>query len=306
MDVSPLLLALASGLALLVVVFGLYQLSQPGIVQQRLDQFGVLPHNLEELELQQPFKERIARPIYRTLSSVIIKRTPQSTIDQIRRDLIVAGSPGDLDVRDFIGIKGLAALGMGLFGYLFTSRGMAGVNAIIVPLALIGLGFYFPQMWLKGRIKTRKHQIQLALPDALDLLTICVEAGLGFDQALHKVTEKWQNALSREFGRVLSEIRMGKSRRDALRDMIPRTDVPDVATFIAAIVQADQLGVSIGNVLVSQAEQMRVKRRQRAEELAHEAPVKMIFPMVLLIFPALWVIILGPALPSLVGSLGAR
>ena len=168
------------------------------------------------------------------------------------------------------------------------------------------LGFYLPNLWLNRKITQRKAEITRALPDVLDLLTISVEAGLGFDAAIHKVTEKWDNALTREFRRVLSEMRMGKARRDALRDLVTRTDVADVNTFIAAIIQADQLGVSISNVLHVQAEQMRTRRRQRAEEAAHKAPIKMIFPMVFLIFPAMYVIILGPAIPTMLNSFGIK
>lgn len=306
MGLIPLLIALAAAGCVVAVVVGLSFMAQQTVVQQRLDQFSVAPGNLEEMELQLPFQERIIRPILRSISRFILSRTPQSTLDQIRRDLLVAGSPGGLDVRDFLGIKGISALAIGGLGFLILGQYYPPPQSILMGLALVLLGFYLPNFWLRSKIKSRQKEIQRALPDVLDLLSICVEAGLGFDGAISKVTEKWQNALTFEFGRVLSEIRMGKSRRDALRDMVARTDVPDVASFIAAVIQADQLGVSIGNVLLNQADQMRVKRRQRAEELAHEAPVKMIFPMVLLIFPALWVVILGPAVPSLIGGLGAR
>jgi tight adherence protein C len=138
----------------------------------------------------------------------------------------------------------------------------------------------------------------------LDLLTISVEAGLAFDSALQRVAEKWDNELSREFRRVLTDVRLGRSRREALRDMAQRTGVEDVQTFTAAIIQAEQLGVSIGKILRVQADQMRIRRRQRAEEAAQKAPIKMLFPMVFLIFPSLFVVILGPAVPKLMDSLG--
>ena len=159
-------------------------------------------------------------------------------------------------------------------------------------------------IWLGGKIKKRKHDVLRALPDALDLLTITVEAGLGFDGAISKVAEKWDNVLSREFGRVLSEIRMGKLRREALNDMAHRLDVPDLTNFVAAVVQADQLGVAMTRVLRVQSEQMRIKRRQRAEEKAQMAPVKMTIPLVMLIFPALLVVILGPAVPKIANAFG--
>ena len=306
MALLPLGVALLSGLSLLSLVVGVTYLRQPGIIQQRLDQFGTLPRALEDIELQQPFRERVLLPVFRSIARVIQSRTPQSTLDQIKHDLLVAGSPGGLDVRDILGLKGLGASAAGGAFLLLFARSLPLPQAIAIAGALTVVGFYLPNFWLGSRIRARKKEIQRALPDALDLLTICVEAGLGFDAALHKVTEKWSNALTLEFGRVLQEIRMGRSRRDALRDVVTRTDVPDVATFVAAIIQADQLGVSIGNVLLTQAEQMRIKRRQRAEELAQQAPIKIIFPLVLLIFPALFVVILGPAIPAVLEGISGQ
>jgi tight adherence protein C len=157
-------------------------------------------------------------------------------------------------------------------------------------------------MWLSSKIKRRQDNIWKALPDALDLLTICVEAGLGFDMAMGKVYEKWENELAIAFGRVLREIQLGKLRREALRDMAARMDVPDVTAFVAAIIQADQLGVSMAKLLRVQSDQMRTKRRQRAQEKAHQAPVKMMLPMVFLIFPSLWIVLLGPSAIILFGS----
>jgi len=157
------------------------------------------------------------------------------------------------------------------------------------------LGFYFPILSLNSRIRKRQESILKALPDALDLLVICVEAGLGFDMAMGRVYEKWDNELAIEFGRVLREIQLGKLRREALKDMANRMDVPDVNSFTAAIIQADQLGVSMAQILRVQADQMRTKRRQRAQEKAQQAPVKMMIPMVLLIFPSIWIVLLGPA-----------
>jgi tight adherence protein C len=161
---------------------------------------------------------------------------------------------------------------------------------------------FFPVLWIRSKISKRQDSIVKALPDALDLLAICVEAGLGFDQAMGKVYEKWDNDLAVAFGRVLREIQLGKLRREALKDMSDRMDVPDVTSFTAAVIQADQLGVSMTKILRVQSDQMRVKRRQRAQEKAHQAPVKMMIPMVLLIFPSLWIVLLGPAVVFLLES----
>ena len=178
------------------------------------------------------------------------------------------------------------------------------MQLLLFPLLIAVMGYMIPGVWLSRKIKDRKKEVQLALPDAIDLLTISVEAGLGFDPALQRVAEKWENELTAEFRRLLSEIRMGKSRREALREMANRVNVDDLNVFIASIVQADQLGVSIAQVLRVQSKQMRMRRRQRAEEKAHKAPIKMLFPMILLIFPAMYVVILGPAIPQIMDSLG--
>jgi tight adherence protein C len=160
-------------------------------------------------------------------------------------------------------------------------------------------GFLLPGIWLDRKIKARRKEITKALPDAIDLLTISVEAGLGFDPALMRVAEKWDNALTREFARVLSEMRIGKTKREALREMSQRVDEDGLASFVSSVIQADQLGVAITHVLRIQSEAMRMKRRQRAEAAAQKAPLKMLFPMVFLIFPALYVVILGPAVPQM-------
>jgi tight adherence protein C len=157
------------------------------------------------------------------------------------------------------------------------------------------IGFFLPGMMLQSKIGRRQDIVIKAMPDALDLLTVCVEAGLGFDQAMQKVSEKWENELSMAFARVIQEIRLGKLRRDALKDMSERLDIPEMTSFVAALIQADQLGVSMAKVLRIQSEQMRMKRRQRAEKKAHEAPIKMLIPMAFLIFPSIYIVLLGPA-----------
>jgi tight adherence protein C len=172
-------------------------------------------------------------------------------------------------------------------------------------LALVGagIGYIGPEFWLGRRVKARQKKIIVGIPDALDLLTISVRAGLGFDAALGKVVEKMKGPLVDEFRRALAEVRVGKSRRDALRDMIPRTEVQPLTNFIGAIVQAEQLGVSISKVLQVQSEQLRIERRQRAEAQAAQAPIKMLFPLVGCIFPSLFVVILGPAIILIVQNL---
>jgi tight adherence protein C len=185
---------------------------------------------------------------------------------------------------------------------LFTGGISAG---LIFGLIGVGFGYLMPEFWLGGRIKKRQKVILRSIPDTLDLLTISVRAGLGFDAALAKVVEKLPGPLSDEFRRALAEVRVGKTRRDALRDMVPRTQVAPLSNFIGAIIQAEQLGVSISKVLQVQSEQLRIERRQRAEEMAAKAPIKMLFPLVGCIFPALFIVILGPAIIKIMGTLGS-
>jgi tight adherence protein C len=248
------------------------------------------------LELEQPFTDRVVSPTIRGLANLINRLAPQRNLEEMRHKIDLAGNPNNWTAADLLGVRGMAAIiTLLIIGIPLFLLATPILQLILITSASGILGFYLPIFWLNSKIRQRKHEIQKALPDALDLLTISVEAGLGFDAALVKVTEKWDNELSRAFSRVNAEIRLGKLRREALRDMTNRTDVPDVSNFIAAVIQADQLGVSLAKVLRIQSDQMRIKRRQRAEEQAAQAPVKMMFPLVFLIFPSIFIVLLGPA-----------
>jgi tight adherence protein C len=291
-----LLLALLLGTSILFVFAGLGLSARPSQVQARLQAYGTRPRTLSEIELEMPFSERILLPALRGMSKFVARFTPEHTIEEVRHKLDLAGNPNNWTAGDFLGVRGLGAVVLGLLTLvtLFFAR-----TAFAQLLLFTGIGaffgFYLPMFWLNFKIRARQHDIQMELPDALDLLTISVEAGLGFDAAVAKVVEKWNNELGRAFARVNQEIRVGKLRRQALRDMAERAEVQDLSTFIAAIVQADQLGVSISKVLRIQSEQMRVKRRQRAEAEAARAPVKMLIPLVFLVFPSLFIVLMGPA-----------
>jgi tight adherence protein C len=167
---------------------------------------------------------------------------------------------------------------------------------LLIASLFVALGFYLPELALSSKIDRRQKEIRKAMPDALDLLTICVEAGLGFDGAMAKVYEKWDNELGRAFGRAIREVQLGKLRREALRDMADRMGIPEMTSFVAAVIQSEQLGVSLAKVLRIQSDQMRVKRRQLAEEEAHKAPIKMLIPMALLIFPSICIVLMTPAI----------
>jgi tight adherence protein C len=304
---SPLVIGIAAVLlfGIVLVVFSLMRSTQTDAIGNRLSQFTERSMTLSELELQQPFNQRVLVPLMRGIFGTLGKYGPKQSAERLRLSLQQAGNPGNLTPVMFSGIRmSLAVLLVLIFGFV-TFRTMVVTQAMMYTAIGAGLGYLLPGIWLGQQIKKRKKNIIKALPDALDLLTISVEAGLAFDSALQRVTEKWDNELSNEFKRVLTDTRLGRARRDALKEMAARTGVDDVQTFIAAIIQAEQLGVSIGKILRIQADQMRLRRRQRAEEAAQKAPIKMLFPMVFLIFPALFVVILGPAIPRLMKGLGS-
>jgi tight adherence protein C len=210
--------------------------------------------------------------------------------------LELAGSPRNMSAAEFWIIRGVVCIVLGVFFFIIIGQfGQEPGKRILYTAIVTVFGFFMPTMFLSSKIQRRQDAIIKKFPDALDLMSICVDAGLTFDGAMAKVDEKWDDDLAREYGRVIYEMQLGKSRRQALRDMSDRMEVPDVTSFVAAILQADQLGVSIGKVLRIQSEQMRIRRRQRAEEKAHQAPVKMLFPMVFLIFPSMFIVLLGPA-----------
>ncbi len=267
-------------------------------LQERLAQFEdrELPQSLEEIELSLSFQDRVILPLFKSLSKLMTQFTPQKQLEETRRQLELAGM--STDPAAFLAMRLVFTLVLGIaafFVFFVASPNTAPTQALLYTVGGVVLGYFLPSMMVKSKIQRRQENIWRALPDALDLLVICVEAGLGFDMAMGKVYEKWDNELAIAFGRVLREIQLGKTRRDSLRDMSYRMDVPDVTAFIAAIIQADQLGVSMSRILRVQADQMRVKRRQRAQEKAHQAPVKMLFPMIFLIFPSIWIVLLGPS-----------
>ncbi len=253
---------------------------------------------LDEIELSQPFIERVIYPILRKFGENAAKNTQKNVLIELNRRIELAGKAGQLDATMLLSSRFLAAgtLGAGTFFMAkFTILNQSYTQSILYALIAGVIGFYFPQIWLGDQIKKRQKAIKKDMPDALDLLTICVEAGLGFDAAMANVAKKWDNEISAAFGRVITEIQLGKTRRNALRSMAERIDLPEMSSFVAAIIQSEQLGVSMSKVLHIQSEQMRMLRRQYAEELAHQAPVKMLIPMISLIFPSIFIVLLTPA-----------
>jgi tight adherence protein C len=302
-----LVVAIVAGIAIFValVYVGMREDVANDPLQERLAAYGErqMPNSLEEVELSMSFKDRIVLPIARKMAAFTVKFTPQKQLEEARHLIDLAGmsmAPSAFFMmRVFLTI--FFTVGAFLVFFVFSATFEKSQAALYTLIGAV-LGYFFPVLWIRSKISRRQQNIIKALPDALDLLVICVEAGLGFDAAMGKVYEKWDNDLAVAFGRILREIQLGKVRREALRDMANRMDVPDVTAFIAAIIQADQLGVSMSKILRVQSDQMRVKRRQRAQEKAHQAPVKMMLPMVFLIFPSLWIVLLGPSIIVLMNT----
>jgi tight adherence protein C len=302
----PIAVAAVAAAAVILIAYGVAGSAPVDPVQARLTQLGSMQaKNLEELELQQPFFDRTIKPLAGRLSGTVARVTSSNFSERTEKRLALAGNPGEMRTADWLGIKAIVAvITAGILFVLFGILGGSILNGVALGLVGLGIGYIFPEFWLSSKVRARQKAILLQIPDALDLLTISVRAGLGFDAALGKVVEKMKGPLIDEFRRALAEVRVGKVRREALRDIIPRTEVVPLTNFVGAIIQAEQLGVSISKVLQVQSEQLRIERRQRAEEAAAKAPIKMLFPLVGCIFPALFIVILGPAVILIIGNIG--
>jgi tight adherence protein C len=245
--------------------------------------------------LQRPFSERFLRPAIERLGTFLSRSTPQKARQDLMNKLELAGKPGNLTPEDFGAVRIvsaaiLAAVGL-LLGFLLGSPVYIAISAAVGAV----LGYYAPVAWLQQKVDARRSDIQKGLPDAMDLLVIAVDAGLGFDAALARVTDKYKNALSEQFAKVLREVSLGRPRLEAMDEMGRSSGVEDLHNFIQAVIQSEQFGTGIGKILRIQADEMRRKRRQRAQEKAAQATLKMMLPMVGCIFPTLWIVLLGPA-----------
>ncbi len=294
----PLIAALGIALGVLIFFLGLYSMSTTTVaIQERLEEYGARPMTLEEIELSQPFSERVVKPLLRGLARAVTRFTPKTLMENAARNLEKAGNPYNWTATEFMGLRVLAGILLGFTGFLLTRVAKVPLSRGVVFFILLGLlGFAIPSIWLGQKIKARKKEILKVLPDAMDLITVSVEAGLGFDLALARVAEKWDNELAREFARFLGEVRIGRARHEAMRSMAARVDLPEFTGFVASIIQAEELGAPISKVMRIQSNQMRIRRRQRAEELARQAPIKMIVVLVFLVFPTIFIVLLGPGL----------
>jgi tight adherence protein C len=268
----------------------------------RLNRFNLKPaRSLAELELQIPRSERILGPVRRGIAGYVRQMTPVGSIEKTQTKLAQAGNPNNLTVQDFLGLKGMLCLGLAGVAFLLATF-ILHLDFAKLVLGVAGgavIGFFLPNIWIRGKIKDRQAEIQKYMADAIDILAISVEAGQGFDGALSTLSARKHNALTAEFDRFRLEVQAGKGRREAFRDLALRTGVEDLSQFVSAMIQADQLGIGIAQVLRSQSEELRIKRRQRAEERARQAPIKMLFPLIFLMFPSLFIVILGPAVPQI-------
>ncbi len=296
-------------LGLLIVYLGLRTFTV-NEVSQRLDHFvTVQPTTLStaptesifrRTDLSGSFRTRMLEPFIHQVGGLFGRFTPSSSIDRLEHQLMIADRPYGLGPREFYGFRIIFMI-LGIWGAIYMLRQSTDIIYIIGAVLIGYVGVFGPTTWLKRKARQRQDQIRKGLPDALDMLSVTATAGLGFDQSLQRVSEYWHTPVGIEFGRVVAEMEMGVSRRTALRNMADRLDVQELSSFVAVIVQSDQLGMSISDALHAQAEQMRIERRFRAQEAARKVPLKMLFPMMLLIFPAMLAVVCGPSIPILSG-----
>ena len=264
---------------------------------------------LEDSELRRSFLHRALLPFIQRLLKALGALTPVRNVEQVQKLVMEAGSPAGLTAMDILGLQVLggvvpATLYLAL-GYI--GGGPAGTPSLVLlrnALIILLLGSLAPRLWLRSKADARKRDIMRNFSNALDLLSVSVDAGLGLDSAIVHVCERWHNALTEELRRVTLEIRVGTPRNTALQRMADRTGVQDLETFVGILIQSQELGVSIAETLHTQAAQVRIRRRQHSEELARQASVKMVFALVFLIFPALLVVLLGPGVPRIMQALG--
>lgn len=252
---------------------------------------------IRKQELSAPLYQRMIRPMLGKSANLLLTFVPFTREDELDKKVIEAGHPGNFNAREWMVVKVMLAFGLGiLFWLMLQQAGRPAWQGLILTGVVFVFGWFSVDILLSGRGKRRREEVERSLPDLLDLLTVSVEAGLGFEGALMKIVEKTEGLLSDEFLTVLRETKMGKPRKEALRDMAKRLNVEDLSNFVSSVIMAEQLGISIGKVLRIQSKEMRQRKRQKTEEAAMKAPIKMLIPMLVFIFPALFIILLGPAM----------
>jgi len=295
---TPLMIAVVIAVAVggIVYVFASASMEKADVRDSLRRLEGYQIQDVRDQEMLAPISERVVAPLLEGLTGVARHFTPQGYGEKIAQKLVHAGNPPNLNVDKILVMKLLGLLSVLIWLPVLLFLQFSGMILFVGVAVLWGVSFMYPDVFINRKIEDRQKQISRKLPDILDLLVISVEAGLGFEQALDRTCTAVPGALSDEFRRMLHEIRIGSTRADALRAMAERSDVPELRSFILAMLQADTFGVSISRLLRSQADEMRIKRRLRAQEKAQRAPVKMLFPLVFCIFPSIFVVILGPAM----------
>ncbi|HLC29435.1 MAG TPA: type II secretion system F family protein [Dehalococcoidia bacterium] len=295
----PVLTLSISGLVFFVVTLAIMVLFTPrgASVRARLDGYARTSELGDSGGRPSPsFFQRLLLPVFHRFAAATTSVAPTFAMQQTANNLEKAGYAGRIPPGTFLLLKVALLVALpGVYGFYLWHGGAPGLLQLVIVLALFFVGYRAPDWWLEMQIDERRSAITRALPDALDLMVICIEAGLGFEAALGRVVERTKGPLSEELRRALSEMSMGKRRREALRDMADRCQSRDLGSFIAVVVQADQTGVSIGQVLKVQADALRVRRMQRAKEEGAKAPLKMLIPMIFFILPATFAVIVGPA-----------
>jgi tight adherence protein C len=297
--VIPLLLATSVALSVVILIFGLTRTPPADIAQMVDDRLlryeGLKPLSIEDVELQEPFSERFLRPAIARVGRLVSRSTPAKARQELTNRLALAGNPANLTPEDFGAVRIVAAAVTAAIGLLV---GLLLANPVYLAISIaVGaiLGYYLPVMWLTQKVDARRAEIQRALPDAMDLMVIAVDAGLSFDAALTRVAEKYKNALSAEFAKMIREVSFGRPRAEAMDELGRSSGVDELHNFMQAVIQSEQFGTGIAKILRLQSDEMRRGRRQRAQEKAAQATLKMLLPMVGCIFPTLWIILLGPA-----------
>jgi tight adherence protein C len=295
MIITLIMLSLFCAIMLLAMSFA--GRARTSVMESRIQQFRKQTTINNDLgpNLDVAFSDRVLKPTAESLARLVSRILPQSVLADVQHQLVVAGNP--MKFNTYLAFWGLSVVLLGGMGIVIFISGPADAffPKLLITTLFVVLGFAFPRMWLKGKVKAKQKAVLRSLPDTMDLITTCVEAGLGLDAALARVAEKGDGPLADEMQHMLRDIAMGKLRREAMIELSDRIGVEELTSFINSIVQAEQLGVGIAQVLRVQSDQLRTQRRQRAERQAHEAPIKMLFPLVLFVFPAFLAVILGPA-----------
>lgn len=308
---GPIELALAFGMiTIILLAFGLMMKTERQIMLDRVRKYGFEETAQAPVladDLTPSFSDRVLRPALARIGRMGSGMKPSEAAEATRKRLEAAGNPLGLTPTEFSALKGISLI-IGLLlgvGLTFATQLEPQKEMLIIALFVTG-GVLMPSKWLSGKVAWRRNEIQRALPNAIDLLNVSIEAGLGFDGAMARIVDKTTGPLSDEFQRALQEMRMGKARVDALRDMAARADVPDLGQFVAAIYQAEELGASMTTVLRVQGRMIRAKRRMVAREVAAKLPVKMLFPLIFFIFPSIFIVVLGPGVIQLSKTILAK